>query len=51
MWNDEFELPDGSYSVLNIQDCTEDIKNTKHYTPILLFIFTSTALAIDKCSK
>ena len=20
-WNDKFELPDGSYSVLDIQDC------------------------------
>ena len=24
-WNDEFELPDGSYSVSNIQDCFEYI--------------------------
>ena len=24
-WNDEFELPDGSYSVSNIQDCFECI--------------------------
>ena len=30
-WNDEFELPDGSYSVLDIQDHIEYIiKNTKH---------------------
>ena len=25
IWNDEFELPDGSYSVSNIQDCFECI--------------------------
>ena len=25
IWNDEFELPDGSYSVLDIQDCFEYI--------------------------
>ena len=30
-WNDEFELPDGSYSVLDIQDCTEFIIK-KHET-------------------
>ena len=24
-WNDKFELPDGSYSVLNVQDCFEYI--------------------------
>ena len=24
-WNDKFELPDGSYSVLDIQDCVEYI--------------------------
>ena len=24
-WNDEFELPDGSYSVSDIQDCFEHI--------------------------
>ena len=30
-WNDEFELPDGPYSVLDIQDHIEYIiKNTKH---------------------
>ena len=25
IWNEEFELPDGSYSVLDIQDYFEDI--------------------------
>ena len=25
MWNDKFELPDGSYSVPDIQDCFEYI--------------------------
>ena len=30
-WNYEFELPDGSYSVSDIQDCIEFItKNTKN---------------------
>ena len=29
-WNDEFDLPDGSYSISNIQDYSEFIiKNTK----------------------
>ena len=27
-WNDDFELPDGSYSVSDIQDYTEWINNT-----------------------
>ena len=30
-WNDELELPDGSYSVSNIQDCIEYIIR-KHET-------------------
>ena len=30
-WNDEFDLPDGSYSISDIQDYFEFIiKNTKH---------------------
>ena len=29
-WNNEFELPDGSYSVSNIQDYFEYILKTKH---------------------
>ena len=30
-WNDEFELPDGSYSVSDIQDYIEcSMKNMKH---------------------
>ena len=28
MWNDKFELPDGSYSVSDIQDYFEHIKKT-----------------------
>ena len=28
-WNDKFELPDGSYSVSNIQDCFEYILKKK----------------------
>ena len=40
-WNDEFELRDGSYSVLDIQDYTKYIiKNLL----IRLFMFTSTRL-------
>ena len=43
--DDEFQLPDGSYSVCDIQDYIEYIiKNIKHYTLILLFVFTSTRL-------
>ena len=31
IWNDDFELPDGSYSVSDIQDYMEYIiKNKKH---------------------
>ena len=31
MWNDQFELPDGSYSVSDIQNYIEHItKNMKH---------------------
>ena len=44
-WNDEFELPDGSYLVFDIQDYIEYImKNMKHLLSILLFIFTSMKL-------
>ena len=51
-WNDEFELPDGSYSVSDIQDYIEFIiKNVKHYPLILLFIFTSIGLIIDVQNK
>ena len=25
IWNEEFELPDGSYSMSDIRDCVEDI--------------------------
>ena len=28
MWNEKFELPDGSYSVSDIQDCFEYIIKT-----------------------
>ena len=39
-WNDEFDLPDGSYSVSYIQDCFEyTIKNMKLYQIILLYKF------------
>ena len=51
-WNDEFELPDGSYSALDINDYIEYIiRNTKHYPLILLFIFTSRGLMVDHRSK
>ena len=54
MWNDEFELPESSYSVSDIQDYIDYIIR-KHETLlpcniipfiILLFIFTSTGLTI-----
>ena len=42
------ELPDGSYSVSDIQHHNEKIiKNMKRYQLILLFIFTSIRLIID----
>ena len=48
MWNDEFELPDGSYSVLDIQDyIIYIIRKHKTLTTILLFKFTSIELVID----
>ena len=51
-WKDGFELPDGLHSVSDVQDYIEYIiKNMKHYPTILPFIFTSTALVIDYCSK
>ena len=48
MWNDDFELPEGSYLVSDIQNYINYIvKNTiKNYLLILLFIFTSTGLII-----
>ena len=48
MWNDNFELPEGSYLVSDIQNYVNYIvKNTiKNYLLILLFIFTSTGLII-----
>ena len=40
-WNDEFELPNDSYSLSDIQDYIEHIiKNMKHYLLIFLFTFT-----------
>ena len=39
-WNNEFELPDGSYSVSDIQDYIEYIKSMKHLSTIFLLIFT-----------
>ena len=48
IWNGEFELLDGSYSVLDIQDYIKHIiKNTKSYPPNLLFILPSIGLIID----
>ena len=47
-WNEEFELPNGSYLLSDIQSYIEYvIKNMKHYPLILLFKFTSTGLMID----
>ena len=47
-WNDEFKLPNGSYSVSYIQGYVEYIiKNTKHERQFLLSI----ALIIDNCLK
>ena len=47
-WDDEFELPDGSYSVSVIQEYMEYIiNNTKHYPLILLLIITSIGLLTD----
>ena len=47
-WNDEFELPDGSYFVSDIQGYIEYIiKNMKHCPLILLFPFTSIGLITD----
>ena len=52
MWNDEFELPDGLYSVSDIQDYIEYIiKKYKTLPAIILFISTSTGLIINECSK
>ena len=46
-WNDELELPDGSYSVSDIQDCINvSLKNMKHQQQFLLFMFTSIELII-----
>ena len=40
-WNDEFDLPDGSYSIADIQDYFEFIiKNTKLQLKTLLYKFT-----------
>ena len=42
-WKDKLKLPDGCYSVADIQDYTEYIiKNMKYYPLIPLIIFTST---------
>ena len=46
-WNAEFELPDDSCLVSDIQDYIEYIpKNTKHYT-LILFIFIVIVLVTD----
>ena len=51
--NDEFELPDGSYSMSVITDYIEYIikKNMDQYPLIALFIFTWARLITDSCSK
>ena len=47
-WNDEFGLPDGSYSESDIQDYVEyNIKNHVQYPLILLFKFTLIGLIKD----
>ena len=49
MWNDEFQLPDGSYSVAYYIKIILSIsyKNMKYYPPIPLSIFTSIELLLD----
>ena len=49
-WNDEFELPDGFFSVSDIQNYIEYIIK-KHDPQFFLFIFTSIELIKDWCSK
>ena len=47
-WNDEFQLPDGSYSVSDIQDYIKYVlKNMKHLQQFLLLIFTPIELIIN----
>ena len=51
-WNDEFELPDGFYSVSNIQDYIVYIIEKHESLPVnvqkfFLFMFTSTEKVID----
>ena len=48
MWNDEFELPDGSYSVPDIPQVS---KNTKYYPLILLFKFNGFVFKIQDGHK
>ena len=51
-WNDEFDLPEGSYSVSDIQDYFEYvIKNMKQQKIILPYKFTSTELKTGLFSK
>ena len=51
-WNDTFDLPDGSYSISNIQDYFEFIiKKTKLYLKIHLFKFMWTGLKTELFSK
>ena len=46
--NDEFELPYGSYSLSDIENCIEYIiKIIKYYSLTLILIFTSIVLTID----
>ena len=47
MCNDDFELPEGSYLVSDIQNYINYIvKTIKNYLLILLFLFTTTRLII-----
>ena len=47
-WDDEFELPNPFYSLSHTQNYIKCIiKNTKYYSLVLLFVFTSIGLIID----
>ena len=51
-WNDEFYLPDGSYSIADIQDYFEFIiKNTKLQLKTLLYKFTQIKSKTEFFSK
>ena len=47
-WHDEFELPDDSYGVSDIQDYMNiSLKNMRHGQQLPLLMFTSIELIID----